>query len=135
MKQLNNPLYAVAACVIGALLLVIGVITHSPGMMKIATAFLGLVALALAAIRFAAVQSLTTLLLGVVALWMVLGKWIMSMATQPLVEKQIIGRVTAENWESYVVLSGALLLLTLALLASPRGADAKSAEEPEATDS
>lgn len=119
MKQLDKPGYILAACGIGALLFVIGVWILSPFLMKVATAFTGLVAVATAAVRLVQTRSFNTVLLGLAALWMVLGKWILSMVTNSRIARDIMTRGQAESWETYVVLAGALLLMTLALLFTP----------------
>lgn len=125
MKKIK-PIYNIIVCAVAVILFAWGLWAFSPGLLIAATVVAGLAALGLAFMRFAETRSVTSVLLGVTALWLLAGKAILGLASGPIVARDLksvksvetalgISR-TAEAWECYAVIAGALLLLMVAVL-------------------
>ena len=118
MNAKIRPICNVVVCFLVLMLTVLGLARASTGLLIAAMIVAGLAAVGLSFAKFSATRTPTSLLLGAMALWLVLGRWILSLIAGT--------REGAEAWSTYGAIVIALLLV-LATLAATRGAPS---EEP-----
>jgi hypothetical protein len=126
MKNLK-PIHNVIVCTVAALLLAWGLFSFSPPVMIAATIVTGLVTLGLAALRFSATKTASPLLLGLTALWLLIGTPILGVVAGRRVADKVPAEGDAARWASYAVIAGALLLIMLSLALVKTRPDAAAA--------